>query len=327
MFGDFTAKSGRKVPYFFNAGHFNTGRRLAKLGVYYARTIAESKLACDVLFGPAYKGIPLAASTAIALATQHDVDLPYCYNRKEAKDHGEGGTIVGGPLAGRVLVLDDVITAGTASRESAEIIKAHGAALAGLVIALDREECATSDTSAANTAAQQVTSDLGVPVLSIATASHLIAFLRQTGQTPMADRVAAHKAKYSPQSLSPKATLEAMLLRVNAASVCVGVDITAKQLPKAAEETSLPNFPAYTPNHSGVAAYTRDLMASMLRNNREPGFLVYKPNLACYNSLGAADGDAQLRGALEGVRETVQAAGGLALLDAKIGDIYHSQVG
>ena len=132
-FGDFTLKSGRHSPYFFNAGLFNTGGRLSKLGRFYAAAIADSKLEYDVVFGPAYKGIPLAATTAIALA-EAGVDKPYCYNRKEAKDHGEGGTIVGAPLAGRALIVDDVITAGTAAREAAAIIGAQGATLAGIVV-------------------------------------------------------------------------------------------------------------------------------------------------------------------------------------------------
>ena len=155
-FGDFTLKSGRHSPYFFNAGLFNTGGRLSKLGRFYAAAIADSKLEYDVVFGPAYKGIPLAATTAIALA-EAGVDKPYCYNRKEAKDHGEGGTIVGAPLAGRALIVDDVITAGTAAREAAAIIGAQGATLAGIVVALDREERGGGDTKLS--AIQQVPSD------------------------------------------------------------------------------------------------------------------------------------------------------------------------
>ena len=156
-FGDFTLKSGRHSPYFFNAGLFNTGGRLSKLGRFYAAAIANSKLEYDVVFGPAYKGIPLAATTAIALA-ETGVDKPYCYNRKEAKDHGEGGTIVGAPLAGRALIVDDVITAGTAAREAAAIIGAQGATLAGIVVALDREERGGGDTKLS--AIQQVPSDV-----------------------------------------------------------------------------------------------------------------------------------------------------------------------
>ncbi|WP_372613012.1 orotate phosphoribosyltransferase, partial [Halomonas sp.] len=139
-FGDFTLKSGRVSPYFFNAGLFRTGGALARLGRYYARAIADSGLAFDLLFGPAYKGIALAATTAVALADHHDRDLPYAFNRKEAKDHGEGGNIVGAELAGRILIIDDVITAGTAIREVMDLIKGSGAQAAGVVIALDRQE-------------------------------------------------------------------------------------------------------------------------------------------------------------------------------------------
>ena len=138
-FGDFTLKSGRSSPYFFNAGLFNTGRRLARLGGYYASAIAASGLEFDVLFGPAYKGIPLAAAAAMQLV-EHGLDKPYCYNRKEAKDHGEGGMIVGAPLEGRALIIDDVITAGTAAREAVGIITSSGATAAGIVVALDRQE-------------------------------------------------------------------------------------------------------------------------------------------------------------------------------------------
>ncbi|MGH8307491.1 MAG: orotate phosphoribosyltransferase [Gammaproteobacteria bacterium] len=139
-FGEFTLKSGRKSPYFFNAGLFNSGAALARLGRFYARTVVESGISFDMLFGPAYKGIPLVSVTAAALAEHHGRDLPWCFNRKEAKDHGEGGLLVGAPLAGRVLVIDDVITAGTAVRESLNIIRQAGAAPAGLIIALDRQE-------------------------------------------------------------------------------------------------------------------------------------------------------------------------------------------
>ena len=138
-FGEFTLKSGRTSPYFFNAGLFNSGSSLARLGEYYARALDQSEVEFDVLFGPAYKGIPLVTATAIAFANQHGRDLPWCFNRKEAKDHGEGGTLVGAPLAGRVLVVDDVITAGTAIREAVEIIESAGAELAGILIAVDRQ--------------------------------------------------------------------------------------------------------------------------------------------------------------------------------------------
>src|SRR5690606_16544942 len=139
-FGEFTLKSGRMSPYFFNAGLFSSGYAAAKLGRYYASAIAASKIEFDMLFGPAYKGIPLAALAAAALAEHHDVDVPYSFNRKEAKTHGEGGSVIGAPLNGRVLIVDDVITAGTAAREAHRIITSAGAEVAGLVISLDRSE-------------------------------------------------------------------------------------------------------------------------------------------------------------------------------------------
>ena len=191
-FGDFTLKSGRSSPYFFNAGLFNTGRKLARLGKFYARAIAASKVPYDVLFGPAYKGIPLAASAAVAMAELDLGHVPYCYNRKEAKDHGEGGTIVGAPMKGRVLVVDDVITAGTAARESAAIIGAQGATVAGLVVALDRQE---SGKESELSAIQQVQQDLGVPVVCIATLAQLICFMK--GRSPeQAERLLAHARQF-----------------------------------------------------------------------------------------------------------------------------------
>ena len=193
-FGEFTLKSGRPSPYFFNAGLFNTGQRVATLGSFYARAVQESGLGWDVLLGPAYKGIPLAVTTAIALATDHGVDAKYCFNRKEAKDHGEGGTIVGSPLAGRALVIDDVITAGTAARESAALVAAQGATLAGLVVALDREECGAGTTL---TAIGQVQEDLGVPVVPIVRLSDIISFL-ETTRPDDAERLRAHRAQYGP---------------------------------------------------------------------------------------------------------------------------------
>ncbi|MCG5513239.1 orotate phosphoribosyltransferase [Ectothiorhodospira shaposhnikovii] len=172
-FGSFTLKSGRTSPYFFNAGLFNTGRDLARLGAFYARTLVESNARVDMLFGPAYKGIPLVAATAVALAQEHDRDYPFCFNRKEAKDHGEGGTLVGAPLSGRVMIVDDVITAGTAIRESVEIIKAAGAEPAGVLIALDRQERGRGELSAI----QEVERDYGLQVHAIASLSDLIVFL------------------------------------------------------------------------------------------------------------------------------------------------------
>ena len=175
-FGDFTLKSGRQSPYFFNAGLFNTGSALARLGGFYATALQASGLDCDVLYGPAYKGIPLAAATAIALATQHGRDLPYAFNRKESKDHGEGGIIVGHPLRGQVLIIDDVITAGTSVRESIDIIQAQGARPAGVLIALDRQERGQNESSAV----QEVREHFGIPVVSIATLADLVAFLEES---------------------------------------------------------------------------------------------------------------------------------------------------
>lgn len=172
-FGDFTLKSGRHSPYFFNAGLFNTGATLARLGRFYAAALQASDLACDVLYGPAYKGIPLAAATAIALADEYGRDVPYAFNRKESKDHGEGGLIVGHPLRGDVLIIDDVITAGTSVRESIDIIQAQGARPAGVLIALDRQERGQDERSAV----QEVRERFGIPVVSIATLADLVAFL------------------------------------------------------------------------------------------------------------------------------------------------------
>ena len=176
-FGEFTLKSGRKSPYFFNAGLFNTGRDLARLGRFYAAALADSGIEFDVLFGPAYKGIPIATTTAVALADHHDIDTPYCFNRKEAKDHGEGGNLVGSALEGRIMLVDDVITAGTAIRESMEIIQANGADLAGVLVAIDRQEkgkCALS-------AIQDVERDFGCAIISIVSLTGLVTFLEEKG--------------------------------------------------------------------------------------------------------------------------------------------------
>ncbi|MBE4601557.1 orotate phosphoribosyltransferase [Vibrio navarrensis] len=172
-FGEFTLKSGRKSPYFFNAGLFNTGRDLARLGRFYAAALADSGIEFDVLFGPAYKGIPIATTTAVALADHHDIDTPYCFNRKEAKDHGEGGNLVGSALEGRIMLVDDVITAGTAIRESMEIIQANGADLAGVLVAIDRQEKGKGELSAI----QEVERDFGCAVISIVSLSDLITYL------------------------------------------------------------------------------------------------------------------------------------------------------
>ena len=172
-FGEFTLKSGRKSPYFFNAGLFNSGRDLAKLGRYYAAALVDSGIAYDVLFGPAYKGIPIASATAVQLANQFDVDKPCCFNRKEVKDHGEGGNLIGSPLKGKILLVDDVITAGTAIRESMEIIQANHATLAGVMIALNRKEKGKGELSAI----QEVQRDYNAPVIAIITLSDLISYL------------------------------------------------------------------------------------------------------------------------------------------------------
>ncbi|MDG2647232.1 orotate phosphoribosyltransferase, partial [Vibrio parahaemolyticus] len=176
-FGEFTLKSGRKSPYFFNAGLFNTGRDLARLGRFYAAALADSGIEFDVLFGPAYKGIPIATTTAVALADHHDIDTPYCFNRKEAKNHGEGGNLVGSALEGRIMLVDDVITAGTAIRESMEIIKANGADLAGVLVAIDRQEKGKGELSAI----QEVERDFGCAVISIVSLGDLITYLEEKG--------------------------------------------------------------------------------------------------------------------------------------------------
>lgn len=187
-FGEFTLKSGRISPYFFNAGLFNTGRDLALLGRFYAEALVDAAVEFDVLFGPAYKGIPIATTTAVALAEHHDRDVPYCFNRKEAKDHGEGGNLVGSPLKGRIMLVDDVITAGTAIRESMEIIAAQGATLAGVLIALDRQERGRGELSAI----QEVERDYQCKVTSIITLEDLITYLAEKPE--MAAHLEAVKA-------------------------------------------------------------------------------------------------------------------------------------
>ncbi|CAE1151578.1 orotate phosphoribosyltransferase [Serratia sp. Tan611] len=187
-FGEFTLKSGRTSPYFFNAGLFNTGRDLALLGRFYAEALVDASIDFDLLFGPAYKGIPIATTTAVALAEHHDRDVPYCFNRKEAKTHGEGGSLVGSPLQGRVMLVDDVITAGTAIRESMEIINASGASLAGVLISLDRQERGRGEVSAI----QEVERDYHCKVISIVTLQDLIAYLAEKPE--MAEHLAAVRA-------------------------------------------------------------------------------------------------------------------------------------
>ena len=177
-FGSFTLKSGRTSPYFFNAGAIDTGAGLAALGRFYAAAIVEDGLDADVILGPAYKGIPIAAATAVQLAEVHGRDVPWCFNRKEAKDHGEGGLVVGAPLTGRVLVVDDVITAGTAIREVVEIVKDAGAAVAAIVVAIDRQERGSGDVSAV----QQIEQELGVRVRAIVSLDDVVEHLAQTGR-------------------------------------------------------------------------------------------------------------------------------------------------
>ena len=191
-FGEFTTKAGRKSPYFFNAGLFNDGASLGRLCDYYALTIQASGIEFDVLFGPAYKGIPLAAATAVALAHLGQ-NVPYAYNRKEAKDHGEGGTLVGAPVRGKVLIVDDVISAGTSVRESVDLIRAAGAEPVGVVIALDREERGQGALSAV----QEVTQSYAIPVISVARLTDLIDYLG--GNAELENNLAAvrdYRARY-----------------------------------------------------------------------------------------------------------------------------------
>ncbi|RZG04021.1 orotate phosphoribosyltransferase [Pseudoalteromonas sp. CO348] len=192
-FGEFTLKSGRTSPYFFNAGLFNTGRDLARLGRFYASALEDAGIEFDVLFGPAYKGIPIATTTAVALADHHNKDVPYCFNRKEKKEHGEGGNLVGSALEGRIMLVDDVITAGTAIRESMEIIAANGADLAGVLIALDRQEKGKAELSAI----QEVERDFNTQVVSIVKLADLITYLEQQGgMNAHLDAVKAYRDSY-----------------------------------------------------------------------------------------------------------------------------------
>jgi orotate phosphoribosyltransferase len=192
-FGEFTLKSGRTSPYFFNAGLFNTGKDLARLGRFYAAALMDSGIEFDLLFGPAYKGIPIATTTAVALCDHHDVDIPYCFNRKEAKTHGEGGSLVGSELKGKVMLVDDVITAGTAIRESMEIINAHNAQLAGVWIALDRQEKGKGELSAI----QEVERDFGCQIVSIIKLADLISYLSEKpGMEAELASVSAYREQY-----------------------------------------------------------------------------------------------------------------------------------
>ncbi|SMN00709.1 Orotate phosphoribosyltransferase [uncultured Candidatus Thioglobus sp.] len=191
-FGEFTLKSGRVSPYFFNAGAFNTGEHLSKLGRFYAQAIQESGLEFDVLFGPAYKGIPLATACAMALNDTFGINIPYSFNRKEAKTHGEGGDIVGHALEGDILIIDDVITAGTAIREAMDIIDANGAKAKGVIVAVDRQEKGKGDISAI----QEVEQNFGITVLSIISLSHLIDYLKAGDDEALIEKIEAYRSQY-----------------------------------------------------------------------------------------------------------------------------------
>ena len=191
-FGEFTLKSGRRSPYFFNAGLFNTGGAVATLGRCYARAIENSGVAVDMLFGPAYKGIPLVTATAMALADWHSRSLPFAFNRKEVKAHGEGGRIVGAPLAGRVLIIDDVISAGTAIRESVDMIRGAGAVPAGVVVALDRQERGQG----AMSAVQEVQQAFSIPVIHIIALTDLIEHLQANGRTAELAALGNYRAQW-----------------------------------------------------------------------------------------------------------------------------------
>lgn len=204
-FGEFATKAGRISPYFFNAGQFNNGALLGKLAQFYAQTIIEAeeagKLQFDMLYGPAYKGITLASATAIELARAHQRTVSFAYNRKEAKDHGEGGSLIGAPLAGRVLIIDDVISAGTSIRESTQLLKDNGATPAGVLIALDRQErSGTAEQIGQYSATQQIEQDLGLPVLAIATLDDLLAVLDVQNHTNIdaahREHIAAYRSRY-----------------------------------------------------------------------------------------------------------------------------------
>ena len=191
-FGEFTLKSGRVSPYFFNVGQFNQGNHLSQLGQFYAQAIEASGIKFDVLFGPAYKGIPLVAATAIALNDSFNRSVPYSFNRKEAKDHGEGGSIVGHPLEGDILIIDDVITAGTAIKEAKDIINANGAKTKGVVVALDRQEKGNGELSAI----QEVEQNFGIAVVSIINLSHIVDYLKANNDKNIISRIESYRSQY-----------------------------------------------------------------------------------------------------------------------------------
>ena len=191
-FGEFQLKSGRTSPYFFNTGLFNTGAQLGKLGHFYAQALIQSKLNVDILYGPAYKGIPLVSATSIAYAQITGNDIPFAFNRKEAKDHGEGGNLVGTPLQGNVIILDDVITAGTSVRESVEIINAANATPAGVLIALDRQEKGLNDCSAI----QEVEANFNMPVIAIITLENIIDYLKAEANAEQLNAIKEYQSRY-----------------------------------------------------------------------------------------------------------------------------------
>lgn len=191
-FGKFTLKSGRVSPYFFNAGLFNSGGDLAQLGRFYASALVAANINFDLLFGPAYKGIPIATTTAVALANDHRLDVPYCFNRKEAKTHGEGGNLVGSELKGKVMLVDDVITAGTAIRESMQLIAAHDAALSGVLIALDRQERGQGELSAI----QEVERDFNTRVVAIVSLNDVVEYLVEQGEHDSVTKINAYREQY-----------------------------------------------------------------------------------------------------------------------------------
>lgn len=191
-FGEFLLKSGRTSPYFFNTGLFNTGARLGRLGQFYARALIQSGIQADILYGPAYKGIPLVSAASIAFAQLTSSDIPFAFNRKEAKDHGEGGALVGTPLSGRVIIVDDVITAGTSVRESVEIIRHAGAEPAGVLISLDRQEKGQNEISAI----QEITETFAIPVISIVTLTNIIEYLSSQGDGYQLHAIKDYQRRY-----------------------------------------------------------------------------------------------------------------------------------
>ena len=194
-FGEFTLKSGRKSPYFFNTGLFNTGRQMAEFGRHFAASIKQSEQNFDVLFGPAYKGITLSCAAAMSMADQYNEEIAFAYNRKEVKNHGEGGSMIGAPLKGKVAIIDDVITAGTAIREAIELIRAAGAAVECVFIAMDRQEVG-QDQETRKSAIQEVESEFGIPVVAIATLDNLIDYLLENDESKLVKRMTDYRSRY-----------------------------------------------------------------------------------------------------------------------------------